>query len=56
MQEKFAPSDFVESAGIIEPVKPPPLEITPFKFVEEVKDLKQLAAKLRAVDEFAVDF
>ncbi|XP_016500633.2 protein RRP6-like 2 [Nicotiana tabacum] len=53
--EKFAPSDFVESAGIIEPVKPPPLEITPFKFVEEVKDLKQLAAKLRAVDEFAVD-
>ncbi|KAM3362823.1 protein RRP6-like 2 [Capsicum galapagoense] len=54
--EKFAPSDFVESAGgSIEPVKPPPLEITPFKLVEEVKDLKQLAAKLRSVDEFAVD-
>ncbi|MCD9638446.1 hypothetical protein HAX54_022442 [Datura stramonium] len=53
--EKFAPSDFVESAGIIEPVKPPPLEITPFKLVEEVKDLKQLATKLCAVDEFAVD-
>ncbi|KAJ8529014.1 hypothetical protein K7X08_035849 [Anisodus acutangulus] len=53
--EKFAPSDFVESAGVIEPVKPPPLEITPFKLVEEVKDLKQLATKLRAVDEFAVD-
>lgn len=53
--EKFAPSDFVESAGIIEPVKPPPLEITPFKLVEEVRDLKQLAAKLCAVDEFAVD-
>ncbi|MCD7447355.1 hypothetical protein HAX54_027831 [Datura stramonium] len=53
--EKFAPSDFVESAGIIEPIKPPPLEITPFKLVEEVKDLKQLATRLRAVDEFAVD-
>ncbi|CAN4125089.1 unnamed protein product [Withania somnifera] len=54
--EKFAPSDFVERAGcIIEPVKPPPLESTPFKLVEEVKDLKQLATKLRSVDEFAVD-
>ncbi|KAK4339079.1 hypothetical protein RND71_040541 [Anisodus tanguticus] len=53
--EKFAPSDFVESAGIIEPVKPPPLEITPFKLVEEVKDLKQLETKLRAVDEFAIE-
>lgn len=53
---KFAPSDFVESAGsIIEPVKPPPLEITPFKLVKEVKDLKQLATKLRSVDEFAID-
>ncbi|KAL3326005.1 hypothetical protein AABB24_036958 [Solanum stoloniferum] len=53
--EKFTPSDFVETAGIIEPVKPPPLEDTPFKLVEEVKDLKLLANKLRSVDEFAVD-
>lgn len=55
--EKFAPSDFVESGGggVIDPVKPPPLDITPFKLVEEVKDLKMLANKLRSVDEFAVD-
>lgn len=54
--EKFAPSDFVESdGGVIAPVKPPPLESTPFKLVEEVKDLKLLANKLRSVDEFAVD-
>lgn len=54
--EKFAPSDFVESGGgSIDPVKPPPLENTPFKLVEEVKDLKLLANKLRSVDEFAVD-
>ncbi|CAN4110182.1 unnamed protein product [Withania somnifera] len=54
--EKFAPSDFVESAGsVTEPVKPSPLETTPFKLVEEVKDLKKLATKLRSVDEFAVD-
>lgn len=38
----------------LEPVKPPPLESTPFKMVEEVKDLKELAAKLRSVTEFAV--
>ncbi|XP_055807561.1 protein RRP6-like 2 [Solanum dulcamara] len=55
--EKFSPSNFVESGGggVIDPVKPPPLEITPFKLVEEVKDLKMLANKLRSVDEFAVD-
>lgn len=54
--EKFTPSDFVESdGGVIDPVKPPPLESTPFKLVEEVKDLKLLANKLRSVDEFAVD-
>ncbi|XP_062083534.1 uncharacterized protein LOC133789837 [Humulus lupulus] len=37
----------------IEPVKPTPVESTLFKFVEEVKDLKNLAAKLHAVNEFA---
>lgn len=36
------------------PVKPPSIESTPFKLVEEVKDLKELAAKLRSVNEFAV--
>ncbi|KAK6139755.1 hypothetical protein DH2020_026515 [Rehmannia glutinosa] len=54
--EKLSVLDFVDkSDSISEPVKPLPLEVTPFKFVEEVKDLKQLAIKLRSVDEFAVD-
>lgn len=38
----------------VEPMKPPPLESTPFKMVEEVKDLKELAAKLRSANEIAV--
>ncbi|KAM5550395.1 hypothetical protein ABKV19_027521 [Rosa sericea] len=48
--------DFIDDdIGGVEPVKPPEIEATPFKFVEEVKDLKELAAKLRGVNEFAVD-
>ncbi|KAK8542898.1 hypothetical protein V6N12_015476 [Hibiscus sabdariffa] len=39
----------------VEPIKPSSIESTPFKLVEEVKDLKELAAKLRSVDELAVD-
>ncbi|KAH9728586.1 protein RRP6-like 2 [Citrus sinensis] len=47
--------DFVDKdIGDVEAVKPPSLEQTPFKLVEEVKDLKELAAKLKSVDEFAV--
>ncbi|URE21323.1 HRDC domain [Musa troglodytarum] len=38
-----------------EPVQPLPLERTPFKQVESVNELKMVAAKLRGVDEFAVD-
>ncbi|KAK4483763.1 hypothetical protein RD792_010966 [Penstemon davidsonii] len=54
--EKFSVLDFIDkSESTTDPVKPPPIETTPFKFVEEVKDLKQLAVKLRGVDEFAVD-
>lgn len=54
--EKLSVSDFVDQNGaILKPVKPPPLENTPFKLVEEVKDLKELATKLRSVNEFAVD-
>ncbi|KAJ0076305.1 hypothetical protein Patl1_35221 [Pistacia atlantica] len=37
----------------VEPVKPTSLEEAPFTPVEEVKDLKELAAKLRSVNEFA---
>lgn len=49
--------DFVDKdIGDVEPVKPPSLEQTSFKLVEEVKDLKELAAKLKSVNEFAVNF
>lgn len=45
-----------KSNGDIEPVSPLPVECSSFKLVEEVKDLKELAAKLRGVNEFAVKF
>lgn len=55
IQEKLAVLDFVDgNVGEGEPMKPLPIEDTPFKLVEEVRDLKELAAKLRVVDEFAV--
>ncbi|GMI65046.1 RRP6-like 2 [Hibiscus trionum] len=54
--EKLSVMDFVDKdIADIEPVKPPSIESTTFKLVEEVKDLKDLAAKLRSVEEFAVD-
>ncbi|KAK7267021.1 hypothetical protein RIF29_19685 [Crotalaria pallida] len=54
--EKLSVLDFVDkNPGDIVPTKPPPLESTPFMLVEDVKSLKELAAKLRSVDEFAVD-
>ncbi|KAK5772880.1 hypothetical protein PVK06_049180 [Gossypium arboreum] len=54
--EKLSVMDFVDKdIANLEPIRPPSIESTPFKLVEEVKDLKELAAKLRNVDEFAVD-
>uniref|UniRef100_A0A1J3KA74 Exosome component 10 n=1 Tax=Noccaea caerulescens TaxID=107243 RepID=A0A1J3KA74_NOCCA len=54
--EKLSVTDFVDkNVNEMEPVKPLPLEETPFKLIQEVKDLKELAAKLRSVEEFAVD-
>ncbi|KAK6942465.1 Exosome-associated factor Rrp6, N-terminal [Dillenia turbinata] len=54
--EKLSVLDFVDKdVEDLEPVAPPPMESTPFKLVEEVRDLKDLAAKLRGVNEFAVD-
>ncbi|KAH9618573.1 hypothetical protein KSS87_003885 [Heliosperma pusillum] len=54
--EKLSVSDFVDSnVEGLEPVEPPPYESTPFKLVEDVKDLKEMAAKLRSVNELAVD-
>ncbi|KEH23542.1 3'-5' exonuclease [Medicago truncatula] len=55
--EYYSVLDFVDKNSIesLVPVKPPPLEFTPFKLVEDVKGLKELAAKLSLVDEFAVD-
>ncbi|KVH90540.1 3'-5' exonuclease domain-containing protein [Cynara cardunculus var. scolymus] len=49
------PLNFVDqNTRDIKPVMPPPVESTPFKLVEEVKDLKELAAKLQDASEFAV--
>ncbi|KAK4414837.1 protein RRP6-like 2 [Sesamum alatum] len=54
--EKLSVLDFVDKPdSAVEPVKPRPIEATPFKLVEDLKELKQLAIKLRNVDEFAVD-
>lgn len=55
VQEKYSASEFVDKKIIdIVPAKPPPVESSPYKLVEEVKDLKELAAKLKSVNEFAV--
>lgn len=49
--------DFVDKDIVdIKPVKPAPVECTSFKIVEEVRDLKELATKLKGVSEFAVRF
>ncbi|MED6135924.1 Protein RRP6-like 2 [Stylosanthes scabra] len=54
--EKYSYLEFVDkNIEDLVPMKPPALECTPFKLVEDVKGLKELAAKLRAADEFAVD-
>ncbi|KAK9698312.1 hypothetical protein RND81_08G095500 [Saponaria officinalis] len=54
--EKLSVSDFVDTnVEGLEPLEPPPYESTPFKMVEDVKDLKEMAAKLRSVNELAVD-
>lgn len=54
--EKLSVLDFVDKdPEDVVPQKPPSIESTPFKLVVEVKDLKELAAKLRSVNEFAVD-
>ncbi|KAM7278354.1 hypothetical protein ACFE04_005488 [Oxalis oulophora] len=54
--EKCSYLDFVDKdATDADPVPPSPLEATPFKVVDEVRGLKELAAKLRAATEFAVD-
>ncbi|ESQ33213.1 hypothetical protein EUTSA_v10003636mg [Eutrema salsugineum] len=52
--EKLSVIDFIDENDT-EPVIPLPLEETPFKLVQEVKDLKDVVAKLRTVEEFAVD-
>ncbi|XP_019158071.1 PREDICTED: protein RRP6-like 2 [Ipomoea nil] len=53
--EKFSSLDFVDTAAASDPVKPHSLDHTPFKLVEQLKDLKELVLKLQGVDEFAVD-
>lgn len=47
--------EFIDrTTGNTEAREPLPLETTPFHLVEEVQELKALAAKLRGVSEFAV--
>ncbi|XP_071727871.1 protein RRP6-like 1 [Rutidosis leptorrhynchoides] len=54
--EKYSVMDFVDkTVSNVEPVKPLPVESISFKLVQDVKGLKDLAAKLRDADEFAVD-
>lgn len=53
LQEKLSVLDFVDTSTS-EPIEPLPIEVTPFTLVEDVKDLKLLAQKLRSVNEFAV--
>ncbi|WOK91587.1 protein RRP6-like 2 isoform X1 [Canna indica] len=54
--EKIDVLDFVDKkCDEGDPIQPLPLEKTPFKLVEGVNDLKMVAAKLRGVDEFAID-
>ncbi|CAH1452231.1 unnamed protein product [Lactuca virosa] len=54
--EKHSVFDFVnKSMTNTEPLKPPPVETTPLKLVQDVKDLKELVAKLHDTNEFAVD-
>lgn len=54
-QEELSVLDFIDKPVVSkEPVQPLSMENTPFKLVEEVRDLKEMAAKLRGVDEFAV--
>ncbi|KAJ6434024.1 hypothetical protein OIU84_017690 [Salix udensis] len=45
---------WIQVLGDVEPAPPLPIESTAFKLVEEVKDLKELAAKLRGANEFAI--
>ncbi|KAI4386628.1 hypothetical protein MLD38_004545 [Melastoma candidum] len=54
--ENVSVLDFIDrSIPSAEPQKPSPPEDTPFKLVEDVRDLKAMAVKLRAATEFAVD-
>lgn len=47
--------DFVDkNVSTVEPVKPFPVDFTTYTLVENLDDLKELAAKLRCADEFAV--
>ncbi|KAJ0699601.1 putative 3'-5' exonuclease domain, HRDC-like superfamily, ribonuclease H-like superfamily [Helianthus annuus] len=54
--EKLSVTDFIDkTVSDVESVKPPPVKSTSFKLVQDVKDLKELAAKLRDANEFVVD-
>ncbi|XP_042447991.1 protein RRP6-like 2 [Zingiber officinale] len=52
---KLSVADFVDRKSESEPVEPLHLESTPFKLVETWNDFEMVVAKLRHVDELAVD-
>ncbi|KAJ8448383.1 hypothetical protein Cgig2_022011 [Carnegiea gigantea] len=54
----LSPSDFLHRAATLEHLEPTilaSLDHTPFKLIETLKDLKELALVLETVDEFGVD-
>ncbi|KAL8210420.1 hypothetical protein R6Q57_004857 [Mikania cordata] len=54
--ENLSFMDFIDkTVSDVEPAKPPPVNSKSFKLIQDVKDLKELAAKLRDANEFAVD-
>ncbi|KAJ0695385.1 putative 3'-5' exonuclease domain, ribonuclease H-like superfamily [Helianthus annuus] len=56
LQEKLSATDFIDmTVSDVEPANPPPVESTSFKLVQDVKVLKELAAKLCDANESAVD-
>ncbi|KAG1333931.1 protein RRP6-like 2 [Cocos nucifera] len=55
VKEKLSILDFLDrNIGEGEPVKPLPVESTPFKLVEGLNELKELASKLQGLNEFAI--
>lgn len=56
LQEELDKIEFAyKQSELSEPLQPAPWESTPYKFVERVQDLKEVAIKLESASEIAVD-